>query len=78
MDFLSLFKKMMKKIMFTVSIMMPLVSYADKSFEINKANCNLPMKTIKTLLPKKADQEKAIKACMEKVAKEKWHRKNTQ
>ncbi len=68
---------MMKKILFTVLIMMPLTGYADKSFEINKVNCNLPMKTIKALLPKKTDQEKAIKACMEKAAKEKWYRKNT-
>ncbi|PIE42438.1 MAG: hypothetical protein CSA47_01065 [Gammaproteobacteria bacterium] len=58
-----------------VVIGLPLTTLAsDSQFEINKKNCNLPMTEIRKILPKKADQDKALKACTEKAIREKWKR----
>ncbi len=41
-------------------------------FEINKQNCNLPMKKIRQLLPDKKVQQEVLQRCMDKATKEHW------
>lgn len=65
----------MKQITFLLAIFYTTMAIANENFEINQKNCNLPMKRIKQLLPERADQQKALKQCMEKASKEKWKRK---
>lgn len=50
--------------------------FAEEHFEINKKNCNLPMKKIRELVPEKAKQEAIYRQCMKKAAQEKWSQKS--
>lgn len=66
----------MKRVLFTMLVAMPALGFANEEFEVTKKNCNLPMKKIKAMLPNQDDYEKVLKDCMEKAAKERWHRRN--
>ncbi|MGY0398959.1 MAG: hypothetical protein ACWIPH_03270 [Ostreibacterium sp.] len=50
--------------------------FAEESFEINKKNCNLPMKKIKQLVSDKKKQKKIYRQCIEKAMLEKWKRRS--
>lgn len=71
----------MRKYLFVATLAMPFCSLSTdpkkpKTFEINKQNCNLPMRKIRQLLPKPTDRQQAIKHCMEKAIEERWQRQN--
>lgn len=72
----------MRKYLFVATVIVPFWAISDepkkpKAFVATKQNCNLPMKKIRQLLPKPADQKDATKRCMEKAAKERWKRHNS-
>ncbi len=51
-------------------------AFADKDFEINKKNCNLPIKKIRELFPDKAKQESIYRQCAKKASEENWTQKS--
>lgn len=58
-----------------VALMTGTLAFADKSFEINKENCNLPMKEIRRLVPDEAQQKIIYRQCAKKASQERWTQK---
>ncbi len=66
----------MNKVAIIILLIISHPVFAEKYFEINKKNCNLPMKTIRRLVPNKAQQEFVYRQCAKKASKEKWTQKS--
>lgn len=52
------------------------ISFAGEDFEINKENCNLPVKEIRKRLNDVEAQQDVLDKCMEKAADENWIKKD--
>ncbi len=66
----------MSRLFIAVSLLATSPALADKPFEINKKNCNLPIQKIRELFPDKAKQESIYRQCAKKASQEKWTQKS--
>ncbi len=66
----------MSRLLIAVSLLVIFPVFADKNFEINKKNCNLPIKKIRDLIPEKAKQESIYRQCAKKASAENWTQKS--
>lgn len=51
-------------------------AFSGESFEINKRNCNLPIKEIKKHIPDDSERQTVLEKCMEKASEENWMKKS--
>lgn len=66
---------MYKKIICIVALITS-SALADDDFEINKKNCNLPLKEISKRVIDRQARKIVLNECMRKAAQEKWMKKN--
>lgn len=63
------------KIAYSLLLMiLPLSVFADETFEINKKNCNLPIKEIRKRISDKQQQKQIFESCVKKANIEHWTR----
>lgn len=64
----------MKQTALVLLMLSPAMVLADKSFEINQKNCNLPMSEVKKIIPGQAQRDEITQACRQKASEEEWTR----
>lgn len=66
---------MYNKIML-LALTMATSSFAEEVFEINRKNCNLPVKEIKKKVTDAEQQKIVLHKCMKKASEENWMKRN--